>query len=190
MQLSEDARYRPVSLVTGREREAGEKGATPERPLTRSSPRRKPLCVDVEEEDGRMRRSMAQPLDDKQRRAILKASGVKLPKTQKSALERQPIEAEDEKLETIRQRRRDTAGCSCGAGAGCDPFSCECSRAGITCQMDTMEHGGFPCRCTAADCRNENGRQEFNEVLVRTHWARTLARLRTSEQTVDRRQEG
>lgn len=55
--------------------------------------------------------------------------------TQKSALERQPIEAEDEKLETIRQRRRDTAGCSCGAGAGCDPFSCECSRAGITCQV-------------------------------------------------------
>ncbi|GMS82552.1 hypothetical protein PENTCL1PPCAC_4727, partial [Pristionchus entomophagus] len=107
-------------------------------------------------------------LPSKERSRILKASGVKIDKKILWLSEH----------ELIRRGRRE-CGCKCEDGR-CLPETCECSRNGIACQVDTADEP-FPCRCSADSCQNDRGRVEFNHQRVQLHRQATLARLRMNE---------
>ncbi|XP_030239627.1 uncharacterized protein LOC108649321 [Drosophila navojoa] len=101
-----------------------------------------------------------QPVTPKQRRALLKAAGVR------------KIDA-SEKIDCKDIRNsREVCGCSCREF--CDPETCACSQAGIKCQVDRAM---FPCGCTREACGNTVGRVEFNPTRVRTHYIHTVMRL-------------
>ncbi|XP_076393313.1 AXIN1 up-regulated 1 isoform X2 [Megachile rotundata] len=101
-----------------------------------------------------------QPVPTWQRRALLRAAGVRR------------IDAiEKDECRDIRASREH---CGCGCKGYCDPESCPCSRANVKCQVD---RAGFPCGCTRDGCANSTGRIEFNPVRVRTHFIHTLMRL-------------
>lgn len=101
-----------------------------------------------------------QPVPTRQRRALLRAAGVR------------KIDAlEKDECRDIRSSREF---CGCGCKGYCDPDTCSCSQAGIKCQVDRVN---FPCGCTRDNCANANGRIEFNPVRVRTHFIHTLMRL-------------
>ncbi|KAJ7322128.1 hypothetical protein JRQ81_018415 [Phrynocephalus forsythii] len=101
-----------------------------------------------------------QPYPAKKRRALLKAMGVK------------KIDKEEKReLHTIRLSRED---CGCDCQEFCDPETCSCSLAGIKCQMD---HTSFPCGCTKDGCGNTEGRIEFNQARVQTHFIHTIMKL-------------
>ncbi|XP_067624803.1 serine-rich adhesin for platelets [Eurosta solidaginis] len=101
-----------------------------------------------------------QPVSPKQRRALLKAAGVR------------KIDA-GEKIECRNIRNsREVCGCTCVEF--CDPETCACSQAGIKCQVDRAM---FPCGCTRDACGNIAGRVEFNPTRVRTHFIHTIMRL-------------
>lgn len=101
-----------------------------------------------------------QPVPTRQRRALLRAAGVR------------KIEAlEKDECRDIRTSREF---CGCGCKGYCDPETCSCSQAGIKCQVDRLN---FPCGCTRDGCGNTTGRIEFNPVRVRTHFIHTLMRL-------------
>ncbi|NXX41368.1 CSRN2 protein, partial [Tricholaema leucomelas] len=101
-----------------------------------------------------------QPLPTKQRRALLRASGV------------QRIDAEEkQELRAIRLSREE---CGCHCRLYCDPQACACSQAGIKCQVDRMS---FPCGCSRDGCGNMAGRIEFNPLRVRTHYLHTIMKL-------------
>ena len=111
-----------------------------------------------------------QPVPIRERRALLRASGVRKIET-----------LEKEECRDIRQSREF---CGCECRLYCDPESCQCSLAGIKCQVDRLS---FPCGCTRDGCGNLNGRVEFNPLRVRTHYIHTLMRLeleRKNEQQV------
>ncbi|CAK9828321.1 Cysteine/serine-rich nuclear protein 2 [Anthophora retusa] len=101
-----------------------------------------------------------QPVPTWQRRALLRASGV-----------RRIDAVEKDECRDIRASREH---CGCGCKGYCDPESCPCSRANVKCQVD---RAGFPCGCTRDGCANSSGRIEFNPVRVRTHFIHTLMRL-------------
>ncbi|XP_034985271.1 cysteine/serine-rich nuclear protein 1 isoform X2 [Zootoca vivipara] len=101
-----------------------------------------------------------QPYPAKKRRALLKAMGVK--KVDKE---------EKRELHSIRLSRED---CGCDCQEFCDPETCSCSLAGIKCQMD---HTSFPCGCTKDGCGNTEGRIEFNQARVQTHFIHTIMKL-------------
>ncbi|KOC62694.1 Cysteine/serine-rich nuclear protein 2 [Habropoda laboriosa] len=101
-----------------------------------------------------------QPVPTWQRRALLRAAGV-----------RRIDAVEKDECRDIRASREH---CGCGCKGYCDPESCPCSRANVKCQVDRM---GFPCGCTRDGCANSSGRIEFNPVRVRTHFIHTLMRL-------------
>jgi len=101
-----------------------------------------------------------QPVPIKQRRALLRSSGV-----------RRIDSLEKEECRDIRTSREF---CGCNCRLYCDPETCQCAVAGIKCQVDRMS---FPCGCTREGCHNENGRVEFNPLRVRTHFIHTLMRL-------------
>ncbi|VTJ92155.1 Hypothetical predicted protein [Marmota monax] len=82
---------------------------------------------------------------------------------------------EKRELQALRQSRED---CGCRCDRVCDPETCSCSLAGIKCQMD---HTGFPCGCCKEGCENPNGRVEFNEARVQTHFIHTLERLQLEQ---------
>nr|XP_056713597.1 cysteine/serine-rich nuclear protein 1 [Euleptes europaea] len=110
----------------------------------------------VEPEDG----FFLQPYPAKKRRALLKALGVK------------KIDKEEKReLHGIRLSRED---CGCDCQEFCDPETCSCSLAGIKCQMD---HTSFPCGCTKDGCGNTEGRIEFNQARVQTHFIHTIMKL-------------
>ncbi|XP_063159379.1 cysteine/serine-rich nuclear protein 1 [Candoia aspera] len=110
----------------------------------------------VELEDG----FFLQPYPTKKRRALLKAMGVK------------KIDKEEKRdLQSIRLSRED---CGCDCQEFCDPETCSCSVAGIKCQMD---HTSFPCGCTKDGCGNTEGRIEFNQARVQTHFIHTIMKL-------------
>ncbi|KAF7467970.1 Hypothetical predicted protein [Marmota monax] len=44
-----------------------------------------------------------------------------------------------------------------------------------------MDHTGFPCGCCKEGCENPNGRVEFNEARVQTHFIHTLERLQLEQ---------
>ncbi|XP_061442714.1 cysteine/serine-rich nuclear protein 1 [Rhineura floridana] len=101
-----------------------------------------------------------QPYPAKKRRALLKAMGVK------------KIDKEEKRdLHSIRLSRED---CGCDCQEFCDPETCSCSLAGIKCQMD---HTSFPCGCTKDGCGNAEGRIEFNQARVQTHFIHTIMKL-------------
>ncbi|XP_072214255.1 cysteine/serine-rich nuclear protein 2 isoform X2 [Excalfactoria chinensis] len=101
-----------------------------------------------------------QPLPTKQRRALLRASGV------------HRIDAEEkQELRAIRLSREE---CGCDCRLYCDPEACACSQAGIKCQVDRMS---FPCGCSRDGCGNMAGRIEFNPIRVRTHYLHTIMKL-------------
>ncbi|XP_047116989.1 uncharacterized protein LOC124797910 [Schistocerca piceifrons] len=101
-----------------------------------------------------------QPVPTRQRRALLRAAGV-----------RKIDSLEKDECRDIRSSR-EFCGCSCKGY--CDPDTCSCSQAGIKCQVDRLN---FPCGCTRDGCANSSGRIEFNPVRVRTHFIHTLMRL-------------
>ncbi|XP_017471905.1 PREDICTED: uncharacterized protein LOC108363141 isoform X2 [Rhagoletis zephyria] len=101
-----------------------------------------------------------QPVSPKQRRALLKAAGVR------------KIDAA-EKIE-CRDIRNSREVCGCTCVEFCDPETCACSQAGIKCQVDRAM---FPCGCTRDACGNTVGRVEFNPTRVRTHFIHTIMRL-------------
>ncbi|XP_030384422.1 uncharacterized protein LOC115631725 isoform X2 [Scaptodrosophila lebanonensis] len=101
-----------------------------------------------------------QPVTPKQRRALLKAAGVR------------KIDA-SEKIE-CRDIRNSREVCGCSCREFCDPETCACSQAGIKCQVDRAM---FPCGCTREACGNTVGRVEFNPTRVRTHYIHTVMRL-------------
>ncbi|KAF8763580.1 cysteine/serine-rich nuclear protein 3-like [Argiope bruennichi] len=101
-----------------------------------------------------------QPVSIRQRRALLRASGV------------QKIDSfEKEECRDIRSSREF---CGCECKIYCDPDTCSCSQAGIKCQVDRFS---FPCGCSRDGCGNIAGRIEFNPLRVRTHFIHTLMRL-------------
>jgi hypothetical protein len=67
--------------------------------------------------------------------------------------------------------------CGCTCRGYCDPDTCECSQAGIKCQVDRLKPHEFPCGCTRDGCANVNGRIEFNPARVKTHFIHTIMRL-------------
>lgn len=101
-----------------------------------------------------------QPVPTRQRRAMLRASGVRKIDT-----------TEKEECRSIRLSREF---CGCECKIYCDPATCSCSQAGIKCQVDRLS---FPCGCTRDGCGNASGRIEFNPIRVRTHFIHTLMRL-------------
>ncbi|XP_008194370.2 uncharacterized protein Axud1 isoform X1 [Tribolium castaneum] len=101
-----------------------------------------------------------QPVSIRQRRALLRASGV-----------RKIDSLEKDECRDIRTSREF---CGCGCKGYCDPDTCSCSQAGIKCQVDRLN---FPCGCSRDSCGNSSGRIEFNPVRVRTHFIHTLMRL-------------
>lgn len=104
-----------------------------------------------------------QPVTARQRRAILKAAGVrKIDTTEK---------------DECRQLRVSREVCGCTCRSYCDPESCECSLAGISCQVDRLKPQEFPCGCNRDGCANVNGRIEFNPSRVKTHFIHTIMRL-------------
>lgn len=101
-----------------------------------------------------------QPVTTRQRRALLKAAGVrKIDSTEKDECR-------------IIRTSREVCGCTCRGY--CDPDTCACSQAGIKCQVDRPS---FPCGCTQDGCANVVGRVEFNPARVRTHFIHTIMRL-------------
>ncbi|XP_054847465.1 cysteine/serine-rich nuclear protein 1 [Eublepharis macularius] len=124
----------------------------------------------VEPEDG----FFLQPYPAKKRRALLKAMGVK------------KIDKEEKReLHSIRLSRED---CGCDCQEFCDPETCSCSLAGIKCQMD---HTSFPCGCTKDGCGNTEGRIEFNQARVQTHFIHTIMKLELekNQQSTERNME-
>lgn len=101
-----------------------------------------------------------QPVPTRQRRALLRAAGV-----------RKIDSVEKDECRDIRSSREF---CGCGCKGYCDPDTCSCSQAGIKCQVDRLN---FPCGCSRDGCANSSGRIEFNPVRVRTHFIHTLMRL-------------
>ncbi len=104
-----------------------------------------------------------QPVSARQRRALLKAAGVRKIDT-----------TEKDECRVIRVSR-EVCGCSCRGY--CDPDTCECSQNGIKCQVDRLKPQEFPCGCTRDGCGNVNGRIEFNPARVKTHFIHTIMRL-------------
>ncbi|XP_011877760.1 PREDICTED: uncharacterized protein LOC105567473 [Vollenhovia emeryi] len=109
-----------------------------------------------------------QPVPTWQRRALLRAAGV-----------RRIDAVEKDECRDIRASREH---CGCGCKGYCDPESCPCSRANVKCQVDRP---GFPCGCTRDGCANSTGRIEFNPVRVRTHFIHTLMRLELEKKQRD-----
>lgn len=109
--------------------------------------------------------SYLQPVPTRQRRAMLRASGVR----KIDALEK----------EECRDIRASREFCGCACRGRCLPDNCSCSLAGIACQVDRLS---FPCGCTQEGCGNTSGRTEFNPVRVRAHFLHTLMRLELEQQ--------
>lgn len=104
-----------------------------------------------------------QPVTARQRRALLKAAGVR--------------KIDTSEKDECRQLRTSREVCGCTCRGYCDPDTCECSQAGIKCQVDRLKPNEFPCGCTRDGCANVNGRVEFNPARVKTHFIHTIMRL-------------
>lgn len=101
-----------------------------------------------------------QPVTTRQRRALLRAAGVR--------------KIEGFEKDECRDIRTSREFCGCACKGTCNPENCSCSLAGIKCQVDRLN---FPCGCTREGCSNTTGRIEFNPVRVRTHFIQTLMRI-------------
>ncbi|XP_078493649.1 uncharacterized protein LOC100175204 [Ciona intestinalis] len=102
-----------------------------------------------------------QPIPTKKRRFMLRMSGV------------QKIDSEEKLTNRLTRESREVCGCDC-VGI-CSPTTCQCSLAGIPCQVDRES---FPCGCLESGCSNISGRVEFDASRVRNHYLKTMGRLR------------
>uniref|UniRef100_A0A1I7ZLI5 CSRNP_N domain-containing protein n=1 Tax=Steinernema glaseri TaxID=37863 RepID=A0A1I7ZLI5_9BILA len=98
------------------------------------------------------------------RKLLLKSVGV-------------PVDESDREENDEIRASRAVCGCSCPDGK-CVPETCQCAIDNIKCQFDRP---GFPCACTTESCENPEGRVEFNEDRVRTHFLQTMMRLRAAK---------
>ncbi|KAM9187431.1 cysteine/serine-rich nuclear protein 1 [Dugong dugon] len=105
-----------------------------------------------------------QPYPARCRQTLLRAAGVR-------RIDRE----EKRELQALRQSRED---CGCHCDKVCNPETCSCSLAGIKCQVD---HTAFPCGCCREGCENPQGRVEFNQARVQTHFIHTLTRLQLEQ---------
>lgn len=112
-----------------------------------------------------------QPVPTRQRRAMLRASGI-----------RKIDSGEKDECRDIRTSREF---CGCECKIYCDPETCACSQAGIKCQVDRLS---FPCGCTRDGCGNLSGRIEFNPIRVRTHFIHTLMRMEIERKQFEHQQ--
>ncbi|XP_041970455.1 uncharacterized protein LOC121726883 [Aricia agestis] len=116
-----------------------------------------------------------QPVPTRQRRALLRAAGVR--------------KIEGYEKDECRDIRTSREFCGCACKGVCNPENCSCSLAGIKCQVDRLN---FPCGCTRDGCGNTTGRIEFNPLRVRTHFINTLMRVslekKNEEQQAAKRQ--
>ncbi|PIO69047.1 hypothetical protein TELCIR_09141 [Teladorsagia circumcincta] len=89
-----------------------------------------------------------------------------------------------ESLESIRKSRL-LCGCQCENGI-CNPETCQCAAEGIVCQVDGVDEFGssHPCSCTSANCRNPEGRIEFDVLNVKNHCRMTILRTKHAEQSM------
>lgn len=101
-----------------------------------------------------------QPVPVKQRRALLRESGI--------------TKIDSSEKEECRDIRLSREFCGCECRVYCDEATCQCSLNGIKCQVDRLN---FPCGCSRDSCNNLNGRTEFNPIRVRTHFIHTIMRL-------------
>ncbi|XP_043192700.1 actin cytoskeleton-regulatory complex protein pan1-like [Amphibalanus amphitrite] len=99
------------------------------------------------------------PVSTRQRRALLRASGVR---------KIEPMEKDE-----CRDIRTSREFCGCACKVVCRPDNCQCAGAGIKCQVDRQN---FPCGCTRDGCQNPSGRIEFNPSRVRSHFVETIMR--------------
>lgn len=51
----------------------------------------------------------------------------------------------------------------------------------MRCLSLQMDHTSFPCGCFSEGCENPNGRVEFNQARVQTHFIHTLTRLQMEQ---------
>lgn len=109
-----------------------------------------------------------QPITTRQRRMILRQSGVK--------------KIDSSERDACRDIRNSREVCGCDCQVFCDPETCLCSQAGIQCQVDRLS---FPCGCSKDGCQNLQGRIEFNPIRVRTHFIHTLMRLQLDKKDED-----
>ncbi|XP_028834464.1 cysteine/serine-rich nuclear protein 1-like [Denticeps clupeoides] len=126
-----------------------------------------------EEELNTQARSSLHSYSSKKRRALLWQAGV-------VHIDRQ----EKRELQELRRWREE---CGCRCQGYCEPETCDCSLAGIKCQMD---RSNFPCGCTKDSCGNPMGRVEFNAGRVRTHYIHTLMRLELDRRLLEERLDG
>ncbi|KAK5980798.1 hypothetical protein GCK32_006062 [Trichostrongylus colubriformis] len=100
-------------------------------------------------------------------------------------LKRSGVQGEGlESLESIRQSRL-LCGCQCENGV-CNPETCQCAVEGIVCQVDGIDEFGssHPCSCTSVNCRNPEGRIEFDVSHVKNHCRMTILRTKHAEQSI------
>lgn len=109
-----------------------------------------------------------QPVSIRQRRMLLRASGIK--------------KIDNNEKDECRNIRVSRESCGCDCKVYCDPETCACSLANIKCQVDRLS---FPCGCTKDGCGNLSGRIEFNPIRVRTHFVHTLMRLELEKKQSD-----
>ncbi|CAH0726042.1 unnamed protein product, partial [Brenthis ino] len=107
-----------------------------------------------------------QPVPTRQRRALLRAAGVR--------------KIEGYEKDECRDIRTSREFCGCACKGVCNPNNCSCSMGGIKCQVDRLN---FPCGCTRDGCGNTSGRIEFNPMRVRTHFINTLMRIGLEKKT-------
>ena len=118
--------------------------------------------TDSEEDDTETDGFFLQPVPIRQRRSLLKLSGVKKVDT-----------SEREECKALRENREE---CGCDCKIVCDPDTCLCAINGIQCQVDRFS---FPCGCSRKGCGNLAGRIEFNPGKVRRHYTHTMKRLQS-----------
>lgn len=116
--------------------------------------------TDSEEDDTETDGFFLQPVPIRQRRSLLKLSGVK--------------KVDSSEREECKELRENREVCGCDCKTVCDPETCLCAINGIQCQVDRFS---FPCGCTKRGCGNPSGRIEFNPGKVRKHYNHTMKRL-------------
>ncbi|XP_051990164.1 cysteine/serine-rich nuclear protein 1-like [Xyrauchen texanus] len=111
---------------------------------------------------------LLRPYSSKRRRALLKAAGV--------------VRIDREEKRQLQELRRWREDCGCHCQGFCYPETCDCSQAGIKCQMDRTN---FPCGCSKEVCGNPAGRIEFNSSRVQSHYIHTHMKLELEKRLLE-----
>jgi hypothetical protein len=90
-------------------------------------------------------------LDCRHRKKLLKFAGIKKINDEEAI-----------NCEALRNSRESSGGCNC---MDCFADLCYCAINGMVCQSEG-EALGYPCSCTKGNCKNPEGRIEFNQEAV------------------------